>query len=144
MAASLGLPAVPAGPTHTGSLPARADPAEGPGERPDTSACVPVAGPDPDATATLADPADGHTADGLGAAVIFGTATLRAATRCTGTAVPAAAAGACRTAATAPGAVPFTRPTASATTAMAGPGFVLIRRSRRQLLDIMCAGSRLS
>jgi hypothetical protein len=61
--------------------------------------------------------------------------------------VPAAAAGVCRTAAVTAGAAPLTRPAASATAAMAAPGFirlVFIRRSRRPPSDIMFAGSPLS
>jgi hypothetical protein len=112
-------PAVSAGPTHTGSVPACAEPADGTAVGAVGAAAVASELCAPEATATVAVAADGHTADGFGAAGIFGTATLCPATWCTGTGVPAEVAGACLEAAAALGTGPLSRPAASASTVTA-------------------------
>jgi len=74
-----------AGPTHTGMVPARADPTDGPAAPSAAPAARRGAPPRPPATVTVAAPAAGHDTAGRRHRRITGTATLRARTGCTGT-----------------------------------------------------------
>jgi hypothetical protein len=79
---------VSAAPTHTGRLPARPDPADGPALR--RFACGARAA----VMTAVARPADGHEVCGLVHGRMAGTCTFRPVTGCTATGLPADAEGA--------------------------------------------------
>jgi hypothetical protein len=110
------------GPSHTGRLPARADPADGPpdarsGDRPRRDT----------ASDTVAVPAVGHDVTGRCHRVIGDTFTLVPCTTCTGTALPACAAGAER-----PPLTTWTKVRHPATSAATDSSVMNTRRGRRK------------